>query len=331
LPYYRLRRTFIPEQMMKSEESAAWTTARFQQSNVEYDGEVMDYHEEEDLDEETTHEEIQEQIDVVDDVELPTDSVQLAAPFHTYNNHGYGGSVDLQDMFRQMDGNEWQTNDQMMDQFLSDPAIGYPLDVLSLVREASNSNPEQNAQMIASLAMQVNFLKSDLSKMRKDITDLRSVCLSNEQSMYSNRRFSPLAQCSREWRIPVAPPLREVDLVKEARAMNINGGKRMLKNRDAIGRFVKIILDKLIPEPLVRDYTVKDRGQSSQSSPKDIGVFTKEQITGIVLDLMGLYNTTNLDHRGRTDRAQITLLVNKCMKAAIYDKRRIAPKRKALK
>ena len=100
--------------------------------------------------------------------------------------------------------------------------------------------------------------------------------------------------------------------------MNINsGGKRMMKNRDAIGRFVKLILDKLIPEPLVREYTVKDRGQSSQTSPKDIGVFTKEQITGIVLDLMGLYNTQNLDHRGRTDRAQITLLVNKCMKAAM--------------
>lgn len=59
------------------------------------------------------------------------------------------------------------------------------------------------------------------------------------------RKFLPTAEITKDWKIAAMPPLREVDLVQVARELNINAaGKKPLKNRDAIARFVKAVLLK---------------------------------------------------------------------------------------
>uniref|UniRef100_A0A915EE93 Uncharacterized protein n=1 Tax=Ditylenchus dipsaci TaxID=166011 RepID=A0A915EE93_9BILA len=272
-------------------------------------------------------EQIQEQIEVVDEEgEFPlTENIHSGDLYYTPVSFA-AGLIDVHKLFDLMVRHKSRSNEHLMESFLPDPAMSFPLDVTSLVEAARTASSEENAQSIASLAMQVNYLKRDMIKMRQDLTDIRSALYLRENSCYTIRKFIPTAEISQDWKILAKPPLLEVDLVQVARELNVSrSGKKTLKNKDAIGRFVKAALKKLVPKEVVKSYTVKDR---KQNGAFDIGNHAKDQITGIVLDLMGLYNVEGLDNKARADRANYSQLVNEAMKHAMYDMRRTSPKRK---
>lgn len=77
----------------------------------------------------------------------------------------------------------------------------------------------------------------------------------------------------------------------------------------------------MIPTDQIRRFTVRDR-PSTRGNVLDIGINAKDQIIGIVLDLMGLYDTEVLNNNSRVDRANFSDTVNKAMKDVIYDMRR---------
>ncbi|KAI1722438.1 hypothetical protein Ddc_06595 [Ditylenchus destructor] len=258
-----------------------------------------------------TQNEAHDHVDVVDEDSLALEHHQevyfTAFPFASE-------PIDIHKLYELMARHKYSDSEHTLDNLLSDPTLSHPLNVSALVAAVRNANPEENAQAIASLAMQVNYLKRDMLKMKHELADLRSAFYLRENAAYSGRRFLPTAEITKDWKISAMPPLREIDLVQVARELNINAaGKKPLKNRDAIARFVKA----LIPSEVVKNYTVRDRGQPKQNGAFDIGNHAKEQITGIVLDLMGLYNIDLLDNRGRSDRANYTQIVNHCMKSAM--------------
>ncbi|KAI1709053.1 hypothetical protein DdX_11450 [Ditylenchus destructor] len=257
-----------------------------------------------------TQNEAQDHVDVVDDslaMEHHQELYFTAFPFASE-------PIDIHKLYELMARHKHSDSEHTLDNLLSDPTLSHPLNVSALVAAVRNANPEENAQAIASLAMQVNYLKRDMLKMKHELADLRSAFYLRENAAYSGRKFLPTAEITKDWKIAAMPPLREVDLVQVARELNINAaGKKPLKNRDAIARFVKA----LIPSEVVKNYTVRDRGQPKQNGAFDIGNHAKDQITGIVLDLMGLYNIDLLDNRGRSDRANYTQIVNHCMKSAM--------------
>lgn len=72
----------------------------------------------------------------------------------------------------------------------------------------------------------------------------------------------------------------------------------------------------MIPEEFARLYTVRDRSHR-KNGLKDIGDHAKEQITGCVLDLLGLFDIDELDDEGRADRAYFTNIVSHAMRMAL--------------
>jgi hypothetical protein len=162
----------------------------------------------------------------------------------------------------------------------------------------------------------VNYLKQELVDVRRQLADTKELCFARDLNGLSGRHFSPTAPTQHEWKIVPKPPLRQVDLVEVARRLSLSRGKRSLSNRDAISRFVKTALEELVPQEVVRDFTVRDRG-NAREHPQDIGNHAKDQITGIVLELMGLYEMDKLDDRSRTDRAHFAHFVNCAMKTAM--------------
>lgn len=78
----------------------------------------------------------------------------------------------------------------------------------------------------------------------------------------------------------------------------------------------------MIPTDQIRRFTVRDR-PSTRGNVIDIGINAKDQIIGIVLDLMGLYDVDLLNNHSRVDRANFSDFVNQAMKTVMYDMRRI--------
>jgi hypothetical protein len=78
----------------------------------------------------------------------------------------------------------------------------------------------------------------------------------------------------------------------------------------------------MIPTDQIRRFTVRDR-PSTRGNVIDIGIHAKDQIIGIVLDLMGLYDVDLLNNHSRVDRANFSDFVNQAMKTVMYDMRRI--------
>lgn len=83
----------------------------------------------------------------------------------------------------------------------------------------------------------------------------------------------------------------------------------------------------MIPPDQIRHFTVRDR-PSTRGNVLDIGIHAKDQIIGVVLDLMGLYEVDMLNNHSRVDRANFSDFVNQAMKTVVYDMRRITPKSK---
>ncbi|KAI6178165.1 hypothetical protein M3Y98_00471300 [Aphelenchoides besseyi] len=211
------------------------------------------------------------------------------------------------------------------DLFGTESSMSHPLNVKSLMSHVKNSSSEQNARIIAALAMQVNYMKREISKIREEIVDTRSVTFMRQNHGITNRNLDLTAKVTENWFIDVDPPLRKVDLVKTARDVSLRIGRKNMKTRDVITRFVRAVFEQMIPEDLVREYTVRDR-PSTRGQSKDIGIKAKNQIIGIILDLMSLYHADVLDKASRHDRANFSDTINQTMKTVIYDMRRISPK-----
>jgi len=211
----------------------------------------------------------------------------------------------------------WESNEEISSFFAANPHLNYPVDVREIAMMAKNASPEINYQLITGLAGMVSCLKKEISSLKCEMSGLREL-VSNKQDLgNTRRRFSTMNDVRHNWKIQAMPPLREVDLVNIARTIDYTrGAKKQLSNKDGITRFVKTCLELLIPEEYAKYYTVRDRSHR-KNGLKDIGDHAKEQITGCVLDLLGLYDIDELDDEGRADRATFTNIVSHAMRMAL--------------
>jgi hypothetical protein len=192
---------------------------------------------------------------------------------------------------------------------------------------SKTATPDLNYQLIAGLAGLVNSMKREISILKVEMNSLRDVVSSKQDLGNTKSRFSTMNNVQHQWRIQAQPPLREVDLVQTARIVDISRGtKKPLSNKEGITRFVKTILELLIPEEQAQFYTVRERTHR-RNGLKDIGDHAKEQIVGCVLDLLGLYDIESLDAQGRGDRVHFTNLINQAMRMSLIDLRRKEPRR----
>lgn len=72
----------------------------------------------------------------------------------------------------------------------------------------------------------------------------------------------------------------------------------------------------MIPKECIHQFTVRDR-PTTRGQSLDIGIDVKEQITGVVLDLLGLYDPDKLSASSRIDRAHFADFVNQSMKTVM--------------
>ncbi|CAD5209840.1 unnamed protein product [Bursaphelenchus xylophilus] len=237
-------------------------------------------------------------------------------------------SINVSELFDEISKHEPQNSVEHLNElFVNDPSIQYPLNVNMLVQGVKSATVEQNARMIAGLAMQVNSLKKEVQKLHADIIDTRSASLHRQNNGLTGRVFDLNAEVTQEWVLVAQAPLRSVDLVGVARALGVKIGRKNLRNRDVITRYIRCIFDEMIPKELIHQFTVRDRPMS-KGKVNDIGIDVKEQITGAVLDLLGLYDVNKLSNTARIDRAHFADFANQAMKTVMYDMRRISPKSK---
>lgn len=278
---------------------------------------------------------VQEEIEVIDQdphhVNQPFNVMYTPSPLTLNRRATFNDPrsvVNLQELYEEMARySKTLTIDRFNDIFGTESSMSYPLNVKALMENVNNATADQNAKMIAALAMQVNFLKREIGKLREDIVDCRSATLMRQNYGITGRTFDLNAHVNQQWYIPENPPLKAVDLVKTARDVSLRIGRKNMKTRDIITRFVRAIFDQMIPPDQVRHFTVRDR-PSTRGNVLDIGINAKDQIIGVVLDLMGLYDADQLNSHSRVDRANFADFVNQAMKTVVYDMRRITPKSK---
>ncbi|KAI6230076.1 hypothetical protein M3Y99_01098100 [Aphelenchoides fujianensis] len=299
--------------------------ARREQPNFNEDEMVAEYNE---MAADGTGEMVQEEVEIVDqDEHLSRYSYLLGVPMlhrrPTYTDPQ--AVVNLNELYDEMTHHSHLSIDEFNNVFGTESTMSYPLNVMALMGQGKKATAEQNAKTIAALAMQINYMKREISKLREDIVDTRSVTMMRQNYGLTGRHFDLNGPVTQNWFVDAEPPLREVDLVKTAREVSLRIGRKNMKTRDVITRFVRAVFDQMIPEDRVREYTVRDR-PSTRGQVKDIGIKCKNQIIGIVLDLMGLYEHEVLNSHSRVDRANFSDFVNQAMKTVIYDMRRLSPK-----
>uniref|UniRef100_A0A7E4V9Z8 Reverse transcriptase domain-containing protein n=1 Tax=Panagrellus redivivus TaxID=6233 RepID=A0A7E4V9Z8_PANRE len=257
---------------------------------------------------------------VVDDDGQPAEYNLYEEPYHEEVNSLFmlGGEIAK---------HPWVSNDEINHFFVANPSLSSQIDVRELASLTKTVSPEGNFQLIIGLAGLVNSMKRDMASLKMEVTSLREMVSNKEDLGNTKRRFSTHNDVRHPWRIASVPPLREVDLVATAHTMDFTRGtKKSLSNKDAITRFVKTVLELLIPEEYTRQYTVRERSQR-RNGLKDIGEHAKNQIIGCVLDLLGLYEVAGLTDQDRADRVHFTNLVNHSMRMALIDLRRSEPRR----
>jgi hypothetical protein len=89
-------------------------------------------------------------------------------------------------------------------------------------------------------------MKREINKMREDIVDTRSATMMRQNYGITGRTFDLNAQVSQPWYIHDNPPLKAVDLVKTARDVSLRIGRKNLKTRDIITRYVRAVFDQVI-------------------------------------------------------------------------------------
>ncbi|KAI6219937.1 hypothetical protein M3Y95_01080500 [Aphelenchoides besseyi] len=278
---------------------------------------------------ENPNELIQEEVEIVDQDEhmaryIYGQGIPMAARRVTYANPR--SLVNLNDLYSEMIRYyPKMPAHEFNEMFTTESTMSYPVNVREIISQVKGATPEQLTKLVASLAMQINYIKRDMHKIREELVDTRSVTFMRQNHGITNRNLDLTAQVTQQWVIDADPPLREVDLVQTARDVSLRIGRKNMKTRDVITRFVRSVFEAMIPEALVREYTVRDR-PGTRGKSKDIGVKAKNQITGIILDLMSLYDSDVLDRASRHDRANFSDSINQTMKTVIYDMRRISPK-----
>lgn len=154
--------------------------------------------------------------------------------------------VNLQELYEEMFRySPSMSIDAFNDIFGTESSMSYPLNVKTLMSNVKSASAEQNSQMIAALAMQVNFLKREISKLREDIVDCRSATLMRQNYGLTGRTFDLNAPVNQQWIIHENPPLKSVDLVKTARDVSLRIGRKNMKTRDVITRFVRAVFDQV--------------------------------------------------------------------------------------
>uniref|UniRef100_A0A914Y705 Uncharacterized protein n=1 Tax=Panagrolaimus superbus TaxID=310955 RepID=A0A914Y705_9BILA len=264
---------------------------------------------------------------VVDDNGQPTEHIDGDEVFDIYQQPYTEEVNSLFVLGSELAKHPWQSNDEVNHFFLANPTLNAPIDIRELATMAKTATPDLNYQLIVGLAGLVNSMKRDMSVLKVEMNSLRDMVSSKQDLGNTKRRFSTMNNVLHQWRIQAQPPLREVDLVQTARTVDISRGtKKPLSNKEGITRFVKTVLELLIPEEQARYYTVRERTHR-RNGLKDIGEHAKEQIVACVLDLLGLYDIESLDSQGRGDRLHFTNLVNQAMRMSLIDLRRSEPRR----
>ncbi|CAD5206747.1 unnamed protein product [Bursaphelenchus okinawaensis] len=269
---------------------------------------------------------VQEEVEVVD-----TSQVEYYTPLHAAlppprRTISDRYSINVSELFDEIQKHEPQnTVESLNELFTNDPSIQYPLNVNMLVQGVKTATAEQNARMIAGLAMQINSLKKEVQKLHGDIIDTRSASLHRQNNGLTSRQFNLNGDVSQEWILVAQSPLRSVDLVGIARALGEKMGRKNMRNRDLITRYIKHVFEEMIPKEFIHQFTVRDRPMT-KGKVNDIGIDVKEQITGVVLDLLGLFDVSKLSHNARIDRAHFSDFINQAMKNVMYDLRRTSPK-----
>uniref|UniRef100_A0AC34F9W1 Phosphoprotein n=1 Tax=Panagrolaimus sp. ES5 TaxID=591445 RepID=A0AC34F9W1_9BILA len=254
---------------------------------------------------------------VVDDNGQPTEHIEGEDVFDIYQQPYTEEVNSLFVLGSELAKHPWQSNDEVNHFFLANPTLNAPIDIRELATMAKTATPDLNYQLIVGLAGLVNTMKRDMSVLKVEMNSLRDMVSSRQDLGNTKRRFSTMNNVQHQWRIQSQPPLREVDLVQTARTVDISRGtKKPLSNKEGITRFVKTVLELLIPEEQARYYTVRERTHR-RNGLKDIGEHAKEQIVGCVLDLLGLYDIESLDSQGRGDRLHFTNLINQAMRMSL--------------
>jgi hypothetical protein len=264
---------------------------------------------------------------VVDGNGHPTEQLEEGVQYDIYQQPYHEELNSLFVLGSEIAKHPWQSNDEVNHFFLANPTLNAPIDIRELATMAKTATPDLNYQLIVGLSGLVNSMKREMSILKIEMNSLREMVSSKYDEGNTKRRFSTMNNVTHQWRIQAQPPLREVDLINTARTVDISRGtKKPLSNKEGITRFVKTVLELLIPEEQARFYTVRERTQR-RNGLKDIGEHAKEQLVGCVLDLLGLYDIEQLDSQGRADRVHFTNLVNQAMRMSLIDLRRSEPRR----
>ena len=86
-------------------------------------------------------------------------------------------------------------------------------------------------------------MKREIARLREDLVDTRTVTLERHNMDIAGRTFDLNGPVLQHWYIPEEPPLLAVDLVKVARDVSLRAGRKNMKTRDAITRFVRACFD----------------------------------------------------------------------------------------